>query len=539
MTKGSMSAVYFQRLTEDAEKIKQRPELHDVYNNAMALYQPLSAETHGFGGGSAILAMANAEAAKEQEMLRQIFGENISIDLRQPGAIKELTETINKVFHFKSIYDRNKALLLSEDFNGQKGVFSYFHTYFNQALKRALPTLSRDIKARMLANHSLKAGDAAKIVFTESMPRIIDNAIKRMFGNATTELQSMDSKYKDAYREIINAMGSFRGSIIAQQLYNAWGMDEVINKFTEAFSATTRRKPKKGTMEKARGAAMSQMSSGMHSKGGLSLEAIIDQCIGMTVDGINGAGGANVDISAKAGMYKGAGDVRARADNVFYFGMDGAPVDKAFQEARESNSDRKTTVDVFSRLGKELDEVKGGFIVYVNDKNYTLNDNFRRRGGMSAGTDWTLEQVRGILGGVVGNIDQVVYNILQNGAGAIKAGDTANTSKVLAEGIAYYLFDDYATIGNPGGNAIHIMGLQGMLIPLSAFLYALGTAIQTVESNPDSYVQVRISAPAVNDSNEASYYMTNWDRQYNDSLTRTRISIHFMENFTGFVRGFL
>ena len=540
MEKRSLAAVYFERLQEDARKVKKRPELLETYNWAKSQYKPLSSELHGFGGGEKILSMAAAEANKEQAMLRQIFGENINIDLKQPGAIKELTETINDVFKFRSIYERNKALITNEKFAGQKGVFSYFHTYFKQALEAALPTILKDIEKRMLANRSLKTGQAAKEAFQAAIPKLTDDAIERMFSNAGTELVSMDPKHKEAYKEIVEAVRDFgNGSIIAQQLRQAWKIDEITDVFSAEFSKTQRRKPKKGTMERAKNAAIKQMSQAMYSKGGLSLEAVIDQCLGMTADKLNGINNGSIITSVQAGVYTGAGEIKARADNVFYFGINRASIDAAFQKVKDSDSDRKATVDAFSQLGKEINEVKDGFIVYFNDKNYTLNDNFLRRKGMSAGTAWTLEQVQDILAGVVNNIDQIIYNILQNGAGAIYAGDTQNTSKVLAEGIAYYLFDDYTTIGNSEGNAIHIMGLQGMLIPLSAFLYALGTAIQSVENNPNSYVHINISAPAVDDSDKASYYMENWVRQYEASMEKTKISIHFMENFIGFVKGYL
>ena len=534
MEKGSLSAVYFQRLKTDATKVKKRPELLETYNIAISNYVELSSVAHGFGGADAILSMAAAEASKEQEMLRQIFGVDLHIDLDQPGAIKQLTETINDVFQFRSVYERNKALLLSADFDAQKGIYSYFPGYFKKALDKAKPGILNQIVNLMEANHSLGAGDAAEQVFTSFLPSLIQGALREMFTQANVESSSMDSKYKDAYQQIFHFITKFRSqNLFTEGLARAWDMDAAIEKFSEVFSDKNKI-PKAGTLERAVSAAMNQIQSNFHSKGGDSLEVLIDQCLAIVANGLNTV--PNVSV---AGVYTGAGAVKARADNVFYFNVDSSPIEKAFKQVKDSNSDRKTAVQAFTELGNQLDKVKDGFIVYVSDKNYTLNDSFYRRGGMSAGTSWSLNQIYDILGGVVNNIDQIVYNILQNGEGAIRSGDTENAEKVMAEGIAYYLFDDYTTIGNTGGNAIHVMGLQGMLVPLSAFLYAFGEAVKAVEASPTAYVKVSIKAPAVNDSDDEAYWMENWNAQYESSMKKTKMSVHFMKNFIGFVRQYL
>lgn len=528
MEKLSLSAVYFERLKEDAIKEKKRPELLDIYNFAKSSYTELSNVTHGFGGANRILSMASAEAEKEQRMLNQIFGTNLSFDLRAPGAIKMITEAINDAFHFRSIYERNKALLLSEDFNKQKGVYSYFHTYFNQALREDLDNIMESIKGKMEADHSLSAGDAALLVFKEFTPKMVNSAITKMF-EANTELKTMDQSHINAYQEILSFINKFPSeNILTQQLAKAWGLDKAALEFKEAFSQQ-RRKPKAATMDRARRAAEREVSKSMHSKGGISLEAVIDQCLAITANGLN-------TKNSVASVHTGAGYAKARPDNVFSFNMNSSLVDEAFNNIASEQTTREKAVTELTKLGDKLNQVKDGFIVYVNAKNYSIGNDFK---GMSAGTAWNLDQIGSLLGNVVGDIEQLTYNLLQTGSGAIAGGDTKGASELLAEGIAYYLFDDYNTIGNSGGNGIHVMNLQGMLIPLSAFLFALGTAIQDVESSPSGYVKVSISSPSVDDSDENSYWMENWESQYENSLRNTKISIHFMSNFINFVAGYL
>ena len=53
--------------------------------------------------------------------------------------------------------------------------------------------------------------------------------------------------------------------------------------------------------------------------------------------------------------------------------------------------------------------------------------------------------------------------------------------RMLAQDVAYFLFDDYTTIGeaDTGGRSIHVMNLNGVMIPLSMILELLADAIDS------------------------------------------------------------
>jgi hypothetical protein len=56
---------------------------------------------------------------------------------------------------------------------------------------------------------------------------------------------------------------------------------------------------------------------------------------------------------------------------------------------------------------------------------------------------------------------------------------------IISKNIAYLLFDDFNTIGaglENGVNAIHLVNLNGLFIPISAILYALVDALNNEES---------------------------------------------------------
>lgn len=540
MEKGSMAAVYFDRLQTDAVKPKARPELGTLYNIAMSNYKELSGEKHGFGGYAAILNMANAEAAKEQQMLRTIFGVDIDVDLKQPGAIKQLTEAINEVLHFKSIYERNRDIILSEEFqnSAQKGAFSYFGSYFSTALNQYKDAIGTSIVNRMKRNMSLEASEAGKAAINYYMPKIVEQAVTKMF-TSNPEFATMDNKHKQAYAEILNSISNFSSkssNVFINRLYKIFKIDNIMKSFSTALKGindpSQARAASTATINKIRNEIVPHAQ---YQKMGYSLEALVDQALALTADGLNGIGNSSIQTSTSAQLHADAGAKGGKADNVLAINVDAAVVDKTLQQIGKN---KQEDVNAFRELGQYLENVQNGFLIYVNDKNYSLNENFK---GFSAGESVNLLQLKGLLSKFMANIDQVIYNILQNGKGAIMAGDTEGASKVIAEGVAYFLFDDYDTIGrvSTGGQGIHIMNLQGMMIPLSAFLFALGTAIRDVETNSSAYVNVSINAPAVHDSDEFSYGMPNWGIQYWQSMRDTQISIHFMKEFTTFVSSFL
>ena len=79
-------------------------------------------------------------------------------------------------------------------------------------------------------------------------------------------------------------------------------------------------------------------------------------------------------------------------------------------------------------------------------------------------------------------------------------GRKAEFEMLIAQDVAYMLFDDFTTIGNmsSGGNAIHIMNLNGIMMPLSVVLTLLANAIESInEDNIRRIVNVTIKAPAI------------------------------------------
>jgi hypothetical protein len=81
------------------------------------------------------------------------------------------------------------------------------------------------------------------------------------------------------------------------------------------------------------------------------------------------------------------------------------------------------------------------------------------------------------------NVSSFIGAIEQLAKGAV-GQDLSKTdyADIISKNIAFLLFDDFNTIGSGlenGPSSIHLMNLNGLFIPISSILYALGDALQS------------------------------------------------------------
>ena len=134
---------------------------------------------------------------------------------------------------------------------------------------------------------------------------------------------------------------------------------------------------------------------------------------------------------------------------------------------------------------------------------------------------------------------------LQLGEGALAKEngliDEEVLSQMFAKQIAYFLFDDHQTIGeiqrDVGARSIHMMDMNGVMVPLSFFISLLADSIQYGIMNPKKIAQVKFHAPKIlfptmaeqnayapakNDPGSA------WRKQKEYALDETKIEFHFL-----------
>lgn len=544
--------VFYNLLQEDAEDYNE-PQLAEIYKWATRdLHQVISKESllHGTAGDR-LIRMGNIEAEKEMQMLNYIFGVNLNLKLKDRNDVRQLVEAINTAFHFKSIAERNANMIKNPDFrSGIKAVFSYFPGYFLQALKQEEPHMLKEINKMWVDNKKLPIGDAGKIVFEKNLSKLIYQATVLMLEKAKVE-KTVDDKYQNAYQEILDAIRTdfllTGNNIFLERLASIYKLDKAAETFQNILNLQSSFNLGDAFKEVERSLSAGRQ---LGSRGGFTFEGLIDQALGMTAAQINGTKTADGSIIS-ANYSKGFGSLDSRADNVMYFNIPNSTINNTVEQINKTRRDftqnRLSDADAIMQLMDNVKNIKNGYIVYFNDKNYNIGKSSTAH---KAASNVKLKDLDSILVNSTIDVNQLIYNILQATTGGISEGNDYGAADAIAQEVAFFLFDDWNTIGaaQSGGNAIHIMSLEGIMIPLSAFLFAMGTAINMAKQHVDSFAKATISfteisfGKGVKDKTTgrgARFIKENWDAQQTDALANTTIKVEFLQSMQEFVRSYV
>ena len=523
----SQQYVFYERLKDD----KQNSGLYSTIQNSLNSVSLVVNDIDSYA--SQLHAMAANELSKEKALLRNIFNIDLNIDLQNPSSVKQLIDTFNACLNLKSVYERNVELIKSE--SSKKSVISYFPTYFMKAWKQKEDSIVNSIKYDWAnGSKNLSLEEAAEKALNRRLPEVIELGIEMMF-SAEPELEgTANPNAKNAYMQLINAIGKVQQSgSLANQLYSIYHLDELKTYLVQSMTKNDKpgRADKKGLK--------SNISKNHSQRSGYTMEAIENTILNMVAEELN-KGNSNITASALH-----TGGLNAKADNMIIFNVDLSAVEKILETSDAVN--RSRNIELFNNLNNKLKDFNNGYIVYTSDKNYVLNQNFERRGGF-AGESISLQTYEAIISKVHDGMDTFVGAILQTLHGAIGGTDLKKElESAIAQDVAYLLFDDFESIGVTTTNAIHIFNLNGILIPLSFFLFTLAQATAGVSLSPSKIVKVSISAPKIKFETSAaqSDWQTShagaspWDEQRHEALTSTKVNLKFLSSFRNLIQQYL
>lgn len=513
--------VFYSRLTGPGSPY---PMLGQYVKNAS---QRILGQTGNYSlDASGIRKQAQAEFAKEKAMLEKIFGVSLNFDYYGRAAdgsrtgFKEVMDALNACLNLKEVYQRNVQLITNTK---MKSVISWYPTYFMHAWEARWPAIEGAAKGAFNGDANELARVLAQILDNE-IPQICVDGIRRMLDGPEVEHNLVDPNLKNAYKSLVSQIGDVQtAGSLANEIYKIYQLDKLRDGILENLEVNGG----KILSEKIQSKAKSMVSHNIYVRGGFTLEAI-----------------ENVIFAAVAAAFNGSaihsGDKGVKADNILTLSVDPSFVDRALQEA---DGTREKNIAAFSKLGQQLSNLNEGFIVYSSDKNYTLNANFGGFGAGSVGVN--AAAFLNSLPGADKSTATLIGALQQLGAGAMLKGQQGVFEKLIAQDIAYMLFDDFTTIGveTSGGQAIHVMNLNGIMAPTSIFLTMLADAIESASAEEiGKLVKVSISAPPILFSTDEEQYrafpndsMGAWNYQRDYTLANTKITTKFWKDFRSFI----
>lgn len=494
--------------------------------------------------------MAEYEKEKELALLREVFGQELTVDLDKPQDAKMLIDALNSTLNIKEVYERNLEMLELST-GGRKSVISFFPTYFIQAWNDRWEEIYEATIKTFSSGKRITLEEALQREINSRLDSITADAIERMF-QAEPEMKAMrgeDSKHRDAYKQLLNAfqtMPRYRNELI-EQVRSIYKIDELSKAISEGIKDKghlTKQKIEKKL--KASPNTPIQFQTG--KRGGLTLEAIEHLTFELVGDALEAKG-----ISAKALHSGNIGYMKN--DNMLFVGIDTNRIDDWLEDIAINNkgSSRKENIDRMRKLHELVENLDEGFLVYSSDKNYTLNKDFRDKFGFPAGSSISMNSFYEATRNVNKNAKTFVGLVVNTIEGAIMGNDSAREklSEAMATDFAMMMFDDYQTLGDfrgkKGAKVIHIMNLDNIMIPLSVFLTMLANAVERAETDVDDFVKVVITTPEIEFKNyeEQKKWMANptkgydkksaWTFQRDEALRKTRISVNFFKEFRDFI----
>lgn len=492
--------------------------------------------------------MAEYEKEKELALLREVFGQELTISLDKPQDAKMLIDALNSTLNIKEIYERNIEML-ELSIGGRKSVISFFPTYFIQAWNDRWKEIYDATVKTFSSGKKITLEEALQKEINIRLDSITADAIERMF-QAEPEMKAMrgeDSQHKEAYKQLLNAfqnMPRYRNELV-EQIRSIYKIDELSKAISEDIKDKghlTKQKIEKKLKTSPR--TPIQFQTGR--RGGLTLEAIEHLTFELVGDALEAKG-----ISAKAIHTGNIGFMKN--DNILALGINAGLIDEWMEDIAINNkgSSRKENIDRMRKLHALVENLDSGFLVYSSDKNYTLNKNFRDKFGFPAGSSISMNSFYEATRNVNKNARTFVGLIVNTIEGAIMGNDSAREklSEAMATDFAMMMFDDYQTIGDfrgrKGAKVIHIMNLDNIMIPLSVFLTMLANAVERAETDVDDFVKVVLMTPEIEfkdynaqskwqfDNDESS--RSAWTLQRDEALKKTRISVNFFKEFRDFI----
>lgn len=514
--------------------------------------------------GENLISLASDEREKEKKLL-----ELLEVPTDSLKDVATFVKTFNQILmgkkQFEALQKRLKSAL-SKINQGKStrapSISSFYMSYLKTALARNINNfIGQGNNREDFLNKNFSA-------WTEQIrDTIIDQSIIDGFHDMLT-----NKKIKDATKKMY---GKDEWQDVSNQFKNL--------QMNKEFIAFMRKKIGEGNLNKIdqifqdgqndsikfQNEVRTGVSSFLSNQGVVSTNEKVQRGIGGSVSEyittvINTLGKKPIDGKVFAKVFQGEiGKIDGATLYQFKGNINSSAVDNFFQKIDDNLNNSENLIETarsFEALSSDLVELNDSMIVYTNNKMYGLGESFEKNSGFSNDRERSIEDLIDI-GALTGNnkVEDLVYIAYNTGEGAYFDGSrtvVSETIKVqLMEYIAYLLFDDFITIGKlktGQANAIHVLSLDGLQVPLSVFLEALGKAMIAATQDMERFARIRVHLPestlwgsekisveGLTGQAARDYMIEKWNEQAEEAKKNAYFSMTFYSNFKTEVKRFL
>lgn len=477
---------------------------------------------------STLLGWAAQEGQKEINLLSQYFNIQLSYsaELMYNGQIgRQIIDAMNKSMQLKEVYERHITRIIGPE--GKSGTAKitgaqFFADYFSDELSKLVLVKYDEMKD--IANMTQE--QIGNELFSDDIiQQALHNTLFVRLKNSGDWARSSD---KHGYQELFTILENFQTDQLTADIARAYKLDELQQRLRDSLASSDEIEKLvssgKAGMKKT---FKSNLKENTTSKGTLA-----------EILGERGFAAAQQALKTKGVSSKVIGAALGKADIVMTFGLDFGHI---LSIVDQHYNNRTETVEAYKSLNKYLSNIKSGFVVYTNAKDYSLVKNTGKGysfSGFSAGADISLRNLEGVISNTPGGSQTIIGQIMSTMEGAVYSDLKDELEQELCEKMAYFLFDDVLTIGKDtaaAGRAIHLLLLDGVYIPLSYLFFLMARAIDEVDKNPDDIFRITITPGSIKWP-DGPWPPGAWYEQKQIAYDQIKIGATFLKKFVDVIR---
>jgi len=531
------SFVFYERLKESG----QNPFWNSLYVSARNYFQKvdISGPSPSSTGGM-LMSMGYRELEKEKRLLSNVFGVNSYT--WDENDYEVLIPLMNEFLSLKTVYYQTLQRVKRTVYVSHQDVDDVFESY----TKHLYPRLTRGIAAFVSNQSNLNLLIQSSTISTgiEEWQRRFKLMVERAMNDAFNRMVfDSENYYKSEWSDVLSLLNKFDGlrqefKIAFFQQYNLEGLTQAVTNIVmnQGKSQLTKQN-RSSTLSKIREVKKSYINNNVGNK---DITSYVRDYTMSLLDGMSFGYRNKSAASTRENLPSGFSASNIRLFNMNYE----VDLNDALNDLQSSTvKDKQNAVNLMERFYHQaLSDLTADFIVYENVKMSTSTNEIYQGTLPISNLEPILNQLN------IKNASAFINLLYQTIPGAIMSGESGRireeASKILAEAIAYFLFDDFQALGEGtrgDRHSIHLLRLNGTIIPLSFFLIKAGRALQNAEEDFSKYVNFSIQTPGLikypnpiqtpKGQNIKDNVNRAWQEQRSDAMNQSRVTIRFLSNF--------